>query len=100
MISTGMNLECDVLCVGHHGSSTSTTWDFLEATSPSYAVISCGSNNLYGHPSLYTMERLKAMEIPVYRTDKQGTIIAFSDGQYITWNKNPCNDYSPGTFTQ
>ena len=42
MISTGMNLDCDVLSVGHHGSASSTTWDFLEATSPSYAVISCG----------------------------------------------------------
>lgn len=44
MISTGMNLDCDVLS-GHHGSASSTTRDFLEATSPSYAVISCGINN-------------------------------------------------------
>ena len=83
MISTGMNLDCDVLSIGHHGSASSTTWDFLEATSPSYAVISCGVNNQYNHPSAETMGRLSDMEIPVFRTDKQGTIIAVSDGTTI-----------------
>lgn len=94
MISTGMNLDCDVLSIGHHGSASSTTWDFLEATSPSYAVISCGVNNQYNHPSAETMGRLSDMEIPVFRTDKQGTIIAVSDGTTINWSQNPCNDYS------
>lgn len=96
MISTGMNLDCDVLSIGHHGSASSTTWDFLEATSPSYAVISCGVNNQYNHPSAETMGRLSDMEIPVFRTDKQGTIIAVSDGTTINWFQNPCNDYSSG----
>ena len=96
MISTGMNLDCDVLSIGHHGSASSTTWDFLEATSPSYAVISCGVNNQYNHPSAETMGRLSDMEIPVFRTDKQGTIIAVSDGTTINWSQNPCNDYSSG----
>ena len=84
MISTGMNLDCDVLSVGHHGSASSTTWDFLEATSTSYAVISCGINNQYNHPSADTMGRLSDMGIPVFRTDKQGTIIAVSDGTNIS----------------
>ena len=96
MISTGMNLDCDVLSVGHHGSASSTTWDFLEATSPSYAVISCGINNQYNHPSADTMGRLSDMGIPVFRTDKQGTIIAVSDGTNISWSQEPCNDYSSG----
>lgn len=96
MITTGMNLDCDVLSIGHHGSASSTTWDFLEATSPSYAVISCGVNNQYNHPSAETMGRLSDMEIPVFRTDKQGTIIAVSDGITINWSQNPCNDYSSG----
>lgn len=96
MISTGMNLDCDVLSIGHHGSASSTTWDFLEATSPSYTVISCGVNNQYNHPSAETMGRLSDMEIPVFRTDKQGTIIAVSDGTTINWSQNPCNDYSSG----
>ena len=90
------NLDCDVLSVGHHGSASSTTWDFLEATSPSYAVISCGINNQYNHPSADTMGRLSDMGIPVFRTDKQGTIIAVSDGTNISWSQEPCNDYSSG----
>lgn len=96
MISTGMNLDCNVLSVGHHGSASSTTWDFLEATSPSYAVISCGINNQYNHPSADTMGRLSDMGIPVFRTDKQGTIIAVSDGTNISWSQEPCDDYSSG----
>lgn len=96
MISTGRNLDCDVLSLGHHGSSSSTTWDFLEASTPSWAVISCGAENKYGHPSADTMGRLSSMNIPVFRTDKQGTIVALSDGENISWNQEPCNDYSSG----
>lgn len=100
MISTGMNLDCDVLCLGHHGSASSTTWDFLSASTPSWAVISCGAGNQYGHPSAETMGRLSDMEIPVFRTDKQGTIIGVSDGSTISWNTEPCNDYSSGNDSQ
>lgn len=97
MISTGMDLDCDVLCAGHHGSANATTWDFLEATSPSYAVISCGTGNQYNHPSPDTMGRLSDMGIPVFRTDKQGTVVAVSDGTSVTWTAEPCNDYSSGS---
>ena len=96
MISTGVSLDCDVLSLGHHGSSSSTTWDFLEASTPSWAVISCGAENKYGHPSADTMERLSSMNIPVFRTDKQGTVVALSDGKNISWDQEPCNDYSSG----
>lgn len=99
MISTGMDLDCDVLCLGHHGSASSSTWDFLSASSPSYAVISCGAGNRYGHPAAETMGRLSDMEIPVFRTDKQGTIISVSDGSTLSWNVDPCNDYSSGENT-
>lgn len=97
MISTGMNLDCDVLSLGHHGSASSTTWDLLEASTPSWAVISCGQDNSYGHPSAETMGKLKDMDIPVFRTDDQGTIIALSDGNAISWNQEPCNDYASGS---
>ena len=97
MISTGMNLECDVLSLGHHGSASSTTWDLLEASTPSWAVISCGQDNSYGHPAAETMGKLKDMDIPVFRTDDQGTIIALSDGNVISWNQEPCNDYASGS---
>ena len=96
MISTGMNLDCDVLCLGHHGSASSTSWDILEATSPSWAVVSCGAGNSYGHPAAETMGKLSDMDIPVYRTDEQGTCIALSDGETVSWNQEPCNDYRSG----
>lgn len=96
MVTSGINLECDVLSVGHHGSATATSWDFLKATVPEYAVLSCGAGNMYGHPDGDTMEKLSAMEIQVYRTDEQGTIVAYSSGDGITWNMEPCNDYSSG----
>lgn len=59
-------------------------------------MISCGAGNSYGHPDMDVMEKLKAMEIGVFRSDKQETVIAKSDGKTITWDKEPCNDYSPG----
>lgn len=97
MISTGMSLDCDVLCVGHHGSASSTSWDLLEASTPSWAVVSCGSGNSYGHPTAETMGKLSDMGIPVFRTDDQGTVIALSNGETISWNQDPCNDYTPGS---
>lgn len=100
MISTGMNLDCDVLSLGHHGSASSTSWDLLEATSPSWAVISCGLNNTYGHPAAETMGKLSDMDIPVFRTDDQGTVIALSDGNMISWTQEPCNDYTSGSEKQ
>lgn len=96
MRSAGLDLSCDVLSIGHHGSATCTSYVFLAATLPETAVISAGAGNQYGHPAMDTMEKLEAMEIDVFRTDKQGTIIAYCDGSEITWNLSPSNDYSPG----
>lgn len=96
MCSSGIDLSCDVLVPGHHGSATATSWDFLQKTVPEYAVISCGADNKYGHPDKDTMDKLKSMEIQVYRTDKQGTITVTSDGTNLSWSASPCNDYTPG----
>ncbi len=96
MIDSGMDLSCDVLCVGHHGSASSTSWSFLQETVPEYAIISCGSGNSYGHPDTDTLDKLSSMEISLFRTDTQGTIVAASDGKSLTWNAEPCNDYTPG----
>lgn len=96
MCNSGIDLSCDVLVPGHHGSATATSWDFLQKTVPEYAVISCGQDNQYGHPDKDTMDKLQSMEIQVYRTDKQGTITVTSDGMNLTWSEDPCNDYSPG----
>lgn len=77
------DVDSDVLKVGHHGSSTSTGEAFLERVSPSYAVISCGFDNSYGHPHIETMEKLGSLGIPVFRTDEMGTVVAESDGTEI-----------------
>ena len=96
MCQSDMDLECTVICPGHHGSASSTSWDFLEATVPEYAVISCGENNQYGHPAADTMEKLESMEIEVFRTDLQGTIVASVEDGKLSWDQEPCNDYTPG----
>lgn len=99
MCKSGLDLSCDILVAGHHGSATATTWDFLMKTVPEYAVISCGKENSYGHPHEETMEKLESMEIQVYRTDKQGWISVVSDGNTLDWSQEPSNDYSSGETT-
>lgn len=99
MMDSGIDLSCNVLCLGHHGSASSTSYDFLGTTVPEYAVISCGQDNKYGHPHKDTMDKLEAMEIEMFRTDKQGTLVAKSNEKEITWNQAPCRDYSPGDFS-
>ena len=84
-------VEKEILKIGHHGSASSTSWDFLEAVLPEYAVISCGVNNSYGHPDPDTIEKLESIEAQIFRTDLQGNIIAISDGETITWNNVPSN---------
>lgn len=67
-------LESDVLKVGHHGSRTSTSDEFLKRVNPSKAIISAGKNNSYGHPHKETLEILKNHGIRVFRTDLDGSI--------------------------
>lgn len=86
LLEGNIDLEADVLKVGHHGSKTSTTEEFLDAVNPESAVISCGLDNSYGFPHAKTLNNLRARGINVYRTDNQGTIVATSDGKDITWN--------------
>ncbi|GAA0177395.1 hypothetical protein SH2C18_06400 [Clostridium sediminicola] len=86
MVSNGMDLKVDVLKIGHHGSHSSTTNEFLNKVNPKYAVISVGKLNDYGHPHIETMEKLKDKNITVYRTDESGTIIVTSDGNTISFN--------------
>lgn len=84
-----INIDCDVYKVGHHGSSSSSSKELLNAASPAYAVISCGKDNGYGHPHDSVLKELEYRGIKVFRTDKQGTIIAVSDGISIKWNCEP-----------
>ena len=84
VLKAKLDLESEVLKVGHHGSHTSSSPRFLDAVNPTYAVISCGENNRYGHPHDVTVEQVaKERHIKLYRTDEQGTIIMDTDGTEI-----------------
>lgn len=83
ILKNNTNIHSDVLKVGHHGSSTSTTKDFLDAVSPKIAVISVGKDNSYNHPSSSTLSTLKKYGCTIYRTDNDGNITLKSDGQNI-----------------
>lgn len=85
LIASGADLSADVYLAGHHGSDTASSQAFMDAVSPSYAVISCGEGNSYGHPHAEVLNRFRSMGIQVFRTDEQGSVIAESDGTGITW---------------
>ncbi len=74
VLAEKLNIDCDVLKVGHHGSNSSSTAAFLKAASPEYAAISVGKDNMYSHPSNKTVTALKNCGAKVYRTDKNGDI--------------------------
>lgn len=69
--------DIDVLKVGHHGSNTSTSKNFLNKTTPEYAIISVGKDNSYGHPTSATLARLKDIDATIFRTDKNGSIVFY-----------------------
>lgn len=78
-------LDCDILKVGHHGSSSSSTNAFIKYVKPEYAVISCGVNNDYNHPHKEALDVLEYYKAQIYRTDLQGSIVAATDGETITF---------------
>lgn len=84
MMASGANLQADVLKIGHHGSRYSTSAGFLKAVNPSYALISCGADNDYGHPHEETLSRLTLQGLRLFRTDRDGTVIINCDGQDLT----------------
>jgi competence protein ComEC len=74
----------DVLKVGHHGSRTSSTEDFLSAANPVFAIISVGLDNSYGHPNRDVLDRLGQHHAGVFRTDQSGLVTVRTDGQRLT----------------
>ncbi len=72
---TDLDLDVDILKVGHHGSETSTSQEFLDLVKPERAVIQCGVNNSYKHPRQNTLNRLLESSIAVFRNDLQGDIL-------------------------
>jgi competence protein ComEC len=81
MMKRGGALRAQVLKVGHHGSRHATSGRFLDTVAAQAAIISCGSENKYGHPSPQVLDRLREKNIQLYRTDLHGEIIVSSDGK-------------------
>ncbi len=100
MLSSGRELQADVLKAGHHGSSSSLLEEFIRKVAPDYTVISCGEGNDYGHPHEAVLNILRREGIQVFRTDEQGSIIAESDGKEITWSCEPSESWKAGEQRQ
>ena len=102
MLDAGAKVKADVLKVGHHGSNTSTGYRFLYEVDPTYAVISVGAGNTYGHPHDEPMSRLRDADAMIFRTDDLGSIVAVSDGKNITftWDKSAAQPEDPTIGTQ
>lgn len=81
LVQSGSNLKANILQVGHHGSASSSTAQFLHKVKPDIAVISSGKGNKYGHPDNIVINRLEKMNGKVYRNDMQGTVV-------VTLNEN------------
>ncbi len=78
------DISSSVLKIAHHGSSTSSTYNWLKTVNPQYAVISCGKDNEYGHPHFETINNLNKLNITYFRTDINGNIIFKSDGKSVS----------------
>lgn len=83
ILDAGYDVQADVLKVGHHGSSTSTSYPWLRAVMPTYAVIMCGENNEYGHPHEETISKLNDADVSYYITSQTGTVVMETDGETI-----------------
>lgn len=86
----GSVLRSSILKVGHHGSNTSSSQEFLDAVNPTYAIVSVGLNNKFNHPSEDVLQRLALMGVETLRTDEEGAIIFESDGkifQRVIWRE-------------
>lgn len=81
LMNAGLNLNAQVLKIGHHGSRHATSGKFLDTVKPQEAIISDGATNDYGHPAQPTLDRLRRAQVKIWRTDLQGEITIVSDGQ-------------------
>lgn len=95
ILNSEENIQCEVLKLGHHGSDTSTSYDFLTAVNPSYAIVSCGIGNSYHHPCTETVKKLEQENIPLYRTDEQGDVVLTITDSDISFSTKP-GDYFDG----
>lgn len=83
ILQNGFDIDCDVLKVAHHGSSTSGSAEFVDAVSPDLSIISCGKNNSYSHPHAEILELFSNRNLQYMRTDENGTIVYYGDGKIM-----------------
>ena len=88
LVSADIDLSSEILKVSHHGSTTSSTLEFLYEVKPKYAIISVCENNPYGHPKPATLSKLRFIDAEIYRTDTNGTILLITDGKDIQIKTN------------
>ncbi len=86
ILESRSDINADVLKLGHHGSSTSSSMKFLNKVNPKYGIISCEKENSYGHPHTETISSLDRLGIEYFRTDTDGTIIFETDGESGKYN--------------
>lgn len=96
VLRSGVQIDAEILKVGHHGSDTSSSDIFLDDVNPDYGLISCKVGNKYEHPTKDTIEKLQQREVEVYRTDECGTVIATITPSGVTFNCEP-GDYLSGS---
>ena len=82
-LAEGADLRCAILKVGHHGSAYSSTVAFIAAVRPTYAIVSVGRHNMFGHPAASTIQTLQRFGATVYRTDENGAVSVTTDGPSI-----------------
>ena len=90
----GDSLSSDIIKLGHHGSATSSSEEFLDIVNPSAAVVSCAYKNKYSHPHKEILSCLEENDIPLYRTDEQGTVVFYSDGESVSVNMEDAGSYT------
>ena len=104
LLTKDLNLEAGVLKVAHHGSKYASSADFLKRVKPEIAIVSCGAWNRYGHPSQMVLDRLKAANVKLYRTDLQGEIALTTRGAandiVVKTAKEPTEDVWAGRTAQ
>ena len=86
IIQEGIDIKSTVLKVGHHGSKTSSSKEFVEAVRPSYAVFCVGADNTFGHPRPEVIELIEEVGAKIYRTDQNGAIVFYIDGNSVKVN--------------
>lgn len=95
ILKNGLEVKSQVIKLGHHGSNTSSSEEFIEAVNPKCAIISAKRGNTYGHPIKSVIDLLEKKSIEVYRTDESSTIVMTTNGKTINFNKEP-GDYLAG----